>query len=121
MGSGFYYGSNINTAVPVSIGGEISGDMQLSNKEILRPFLRVSWVHDLMSPNTMAAAYNPNYGPTLYSNGTPSMGNMVVIKGGAKYNLGNSISAYATLDLEQGNGAYSFRGVGGSLGAMYSW
>jgi uncharacterized protein with beta-barrel porin domain len=121
LGSGFYYGSNINTAVPVSIGGEISGDMQLSNKEILRPFLRVSWVHDLMSPNTMAAAYNPNYGPTLYSNGTPSMGNMVVIKGGAKYNLGNSISAYATLDLEQGNGAYSFRGIGGSLGAMYSW
>jgi hypothetical protein len=121
LGSGFYYGSNINTAVPVSIGGEISGDMQLSNKEVLRPFLRVSWVHDLMKPNTMAAAYNPGYGPTLYSHGTPSMGNMVVIKGGAKYNLGNKISAYATLDLEQGNGAYSFRGIGGSLGAIYSW
>jgi hypothetical protein len=58
--------------------------MQLGNKEVLRPFLRLSWVHDLMSPNTMAAAYNPGYGPTLYANGTPSMGNMVVIKGGAK-------------------------------------
>jgi uncharacterized protein with beta-barrel porin domain len=121
IGSGFYYGSNINTAVPVSIGTEISGDLKLSDKEVLRPFLRVSWVHDLMSPSTMAAAYNPGYGPTLYANGTPSMGNMVVLKGGAKYNLGNKVSAYATLDLEQGNGAYSFRGVGGSVGAIYSW
>lgn len=120
LGSGFYYGSNINTAVPVSIGTEISGDLQLSNKEVLRPFLRVSWVHDLMSPITMSAA-TTSYGPTLYANGTPTMGNMVVLKGGAKYNLGNKISAYATLDLEQGNGAYSFRGIGGSLGAMYSW
>jgi uncharacterized protein with beta-barrel porin domain len=120
LGSGFYYGSNINTAVPVSIGTEISGDLQLSNKEVLRPFLRVSWVHDLMSPMTMSAA-TTSYGPTLYANGTPTMGNMVVLKGGAKYNLGNKISAYATLDLEQGNGAYSFRGIGGSLGAVYSW
>ena len=38
-----------------------------------------------------------------------------------KYNLGNKISAYATLDLEQGNDAYNFRGIGGSLGAIYSW
>ena len=120
LGSGFYYGSNINTAVPVSIGTEISGDLQLSNKEVLRPFVRVSWVHDLMSPMTMSAA-TTSYGPTLYANGTPTMGNMVVLKGGAKYNLGNKISAYATLDLEQGNGAYNFRGIGGSLGAVYSW
>jgi hypothetical protein len=69
---------------------------------------------------TMSAA-TTSYGPTLYANGTPTMGNMVVIKGGAKYNLGNNISAYATLDLERGNGAYNFRGIGGSLGAVYSW
>jgi len=121
LGSGFYYGSNINTAVPVSIGGEISGDMQLNNNAVFRPFLRMSFIHDLMSPNTMAASYNPGYGPTLYANGTPSMGNMLVIKGGVKYNLGNKISAYATLDLEQGNDAFNFRGIGGSLGAIYSW
>ena len=120
LGSGFYYGSNINTAVPISLGTEISGDMELDNKEVLRPFLRVSWVHDLMSPMAMSAA-TTSYGPTLYANGTPTMGNMVVIKGGAKYNLGNQISAFATLDLERGNGAYNFRGIGGSLGAIYSW
>ena len=121
FGSGFYYGSNINTAVPVSIGTEISGDMQLGNKEVLRSSLRVSWVHDLMSPSTMAAAYNPGYGPTLYSHGSPSMGNMVVIKGGTQYNLDDRISAYATLSLEQGIGTNNFRGIGGSLGVMYRW
>jgi len=121
LGAGLYYGSERNTAVPVSLGTEISGDIQLRNNEALRSFLRVSWVHDLKNQGSMSAAYNPGYGPTLYSNGTPSMGNMVVIRGGTKYNLGNNISAYATVDLEQGSGANNFRGIGGSLGAMYSW
>lgn len=121
IGSGFYYGSNINTAVPLYLGAEISGDLDLGDKEVLKPFLRVSWAHDLMSPMTMNAAYNPGYGPTLYANGTPSMGNMVIVKGGAKYNWGTKVSAYATLDIEQGNAAYSFRGIGGSIGAIYSW
>jgi len=121
LGSGFYYGSNINTAVPIYLGAEVSGDIELGNNEVVKPFLRASWAHDLMSPNTMAAAYNPGYGPTLYSNGTPSMGNMVILKGGAKYNWGTKVSAYATIDLEQGNAAYSYRGIGGSIGAIYSW
>jgi hypothetical protein len=69
----------------------------------------------------MAAAYNPGNGITLYSNGSPSMGDTVVIKGGAKYNLGDRISAFATVDLELGTDADSFRGIGGSIGAMYSW
>ena len=121
LGSGFYYGSNINTAVPIYLGTEISGDIAMGHNEVMKPFLRVSWAHDLMSPSSMAAAYNPGYGPTLYSNGTPSMGNMVIVKGGAKYNWGTKFSAYATLDVEQGNAAYSYRGIGGSIGAIYSW
>jgi outer membrane autotransporter protein len=121
LGAGFNYGSNTNTALPVSLGMEVSGDLQLGNKELLRSFLRMSWVHDLKSSSTMAGAYNPSSGPTIYSNGSPSMGDMFVIKGGAKYYLGNKISAYATVDLELGNDADSFRGIGGSLGAMYSW
>jgi hypothetical protein len=121
LGAGLYYASNRNTAVPVSLGAEISGDMQLGDKEVLRSFLRVAWVHDLKSSGNMAAAYNPGNGITLYSNGSPSMGDMVVIKGGAKYNLGDRISAFATVDLELGTDADSFRGIAGSLGAMYSW
>lgn len=122
LGSGFYYGSNINTAVPVYLGTEISGDVVMGNNEIMKPFLRVSWAHDLMNnPMAMNGAYTTTYGPTLYANGTPSMGNMVILKGGAKYNWGTKVSAYATIDVEQGNGAYSFRGIGGSLGMMYSW
>ena len=121
LGSGFYYGSNINTAVPLYLGAELSGDVAMGNNEVLRPFLRVSWAHDLMSPSYMSATYTPTYGPTLYSNGTPSMGNTVIFKGGAKYNWGTKVSAYATLDVEQGNAAYSYRGIGGSIGAIYSW
>jgi hypothetical protein len=122
LGSGFYYGSNINTAVPVYLGTEISGDVAMGHNEVLKPFLRVSWAHDLMNnPMAMGAAYNSSTGPTLYANGTPSMGNMVILKGGAKYNWGTKVSAYATIDLEQGNGAYSYRGIGGSVGAIYSW
>jgi outer membrane autotransporter protein len=122
LGSGFYYGSNINTAVPLYLGTEISGDLQMGHNEVMKPFLRVSWAHDLMNnPMAMNAAYTSAYGPTLYANGTPSMGNMVILKGGAKYNWGTKVSAYATIDVEQGNGAYSFRGIGGSLGMMYSW
>jgi hypothetical protein len=121
LGSGFYYGSNINTAVPLYLGAELSGDLAMGDNEVLRPFLRVSWAHDLMSPMTMNAAYTPSYGPTLYANGTPTMGNMMIFKGGAKYNWGTKISAYATLDVEQGNAAYSYRGIGGSIGAIYSW
>jgi hypothetical protein len=121
LGSGFYYGSNINTAVPLYLGAELSGNMDLGNNEVLRPFLRVSWAHDLMSPMTMNAAYTPSYGPSLYANGTPTMGNMMIFKGGAKYDWGTKVSAYATLDIEQGNAAYSYRGIGGSIGAIYRW
>ena len=119
--NGFYYGSNINTAVPVYLGTEISGDVAMGHNEVLKPFVRVSWAHDLMSPMTMNGAYTSTYGPTLYANGTPTMGNMVIVKGGAKYNWGTKVSAYATLDVEQGNAAYSYRGIGGSLGMIYSW
>ena len=122
LGSGFYYGSNINTAVPVYLGAEISGDVVMGHNEVMKPFLRVSWAHDLMNnPMAMGGAYNSSTGPTLYANGTPSMGNMVILKGGAKYNWGTKVSAYATIDLEQGNAAYSYRGIGGSVGAIYSW
>jgi hypothetical protein len=122
LGSGFYYGANINTAVPLYLGTEFSGDLQMGDNELLRPFLRVSWAHDLMNnPMTMSAGYTSTYGPTLYANGTPSMGNMVIVKGGAKYNWGTKVSAYATIDLEQGNAATSYRGIGGSIGAIYSW
>ena len=122
IGSGFYYGANINTAVPLYLGTEFSGDMQMGDNELLKPFLRVSWAHDLMNnPMTMNAGYSQAYGPTLYANGTPSMGNMVIVKGGAKYNWGTKVSAYATIDLEQGNAATSYRGIGGSIGAIYSW
>ena len=121
LGSGFYYGSNINTAVPVYLGAEISGDVVMGHNEVMKPFLRVSWAHDLMSPMNMSATYSSAYGPTLYANGTPTMGNMVIVKGGAKYNWGTKVSAYATIDVEQGNAAYSYRGIGGSVGAIYSW
>lgn len=121
LGSGFYYGSNLNTAMPLYLGAELSGDMDLGDNEILRPFLRVSWAHDLMSAMTMNAAYSPSYGVSLYANGTPTMGNSVIIKGGAKYNWGSKVSAYATIDVEQGNAAYSYRGIGGTVGAIYSW
>lgn len=121
LGSGFYYGSNINTAVPVYLGTEISGEMQMGHNEVMKPFLRVSWAHDLMSPMTMSAAYTPSYGPTLYANGTPTMGNMVIVKGGGKYNWGTKVSAFATIDVEQGNAAYSYRGIGGSIGVIYRW
>jgi hypothetical protein len=73
------------------------------------------------NPMTMNAGYSQAYGPTLYANGTPSMGNMLIVKGGAKYNWGTKVSAYATIDLEQGNAATSYRGIGGSIGAIYSW
>ena len=103
LGSGFYYGSNINTAVPLYLGTEFSGDVQMGGNELLKPFLRVSWAHDLMNnPMAMNAGYTSTYGPTLYANGTPSMGNMVIVKGGAKYNWGTKVSAYATIDVEQG-------------------
>lgn len=122
LGSGFYYGSNINTAVPVYLGAEFSGDVAMGHNEVLKPFLRVSWAHDLMNnPMVMGGAITSAYGPTLYANGTPSMGNMVILKGGAKYNWGTKVSAYATIDVEQGNAAYSYRGIGGSVGAIYSW
>ena len=121
LGSGFYYGANINTAVPVYLGTEISGELAMGHNEVMKPFLRVSWAHDLMSSMNMNAAYSQTYGPTLYANGTPTMGNMVIVKGGAKYNWGTKVSAYATIDVEQGNAAYSYRGIGGSVGAIYSW
>ena len=74
-----------------------------------------------MRAMTMNAAYSPSYGVSLYANGTPTMGNSVIIKGGAKYNWGSKVSAYATIDVEQGNAAYSYRGIGGTVGAIYSW
>ena len=121
LGSGFYYGSNINTAVPVYVGAEFSGQVDLGDNQIVRPFLRVSWVGDLMSQSTMNAAYSPGYGVSLYSNGSPSFGNAVLFKGGAKYNWGTNVSAYATINVEQGNASYNYRGIGGSIGAMYAW
>ncbi len=122
LGSSFYYRSNLNTSVPVYLGAEFSGDVVMDHNEIMKPFLRVFWAHDLMNNlMTMNAAYTSTYGPTLYANGTPSMGNMVILKGGAKYNWGTKVSAYATIDVEQGNAAYSYRGIGGSFGLIYSW
>ena len=121
LGSGFYYGSNINTAVPVYLGAELSGSLELRGNEVLRPFLRVSWVNDTISSGNMSASNNPNYGVSLYSNGTPSFGTAMIFKGGAKYNWGSKVSAYATVDYEQGNKSNNYRGIGGSAGLIYNW
>ena len=119
-GSGFYYGANTNTALPVFIGAELSGDIDLGNDSRFLPFLRISWVTDTASTGGMSSAYNSATGPTIYSNGTPSFGTAMIYKAGAKYNFGRTISAYATLDVEQGyqNG---YRGLGGTIGMRYSW
>ncbi len=110
------------TLIPQYLGAEVSGDIVMDHNKVLKPFVRLSWAHDLMnSAMVMNGSYTPTYGPTLYANGTPSMGNMVILKGGAKYNWGSKVSAYATIDVEQGNAAYSYRGIGGSLGMIYSW
>jgi uncharacterized protein with beta-barrel porin domain len=119
-GAGFYYGANTNTALPVFIGAELSGDIDLGNDSKFLPFLRISWVTDTASTGGMSAAYNTATGPTIYSNGTPSFGTTMIYKAGAKYNFGRKVSAYATLDVEQGyqNG---YRGLGGTIGMRYSW
>ena len=120
-GSGFYYGANTNTALPVFIGAELSGDIDLGNDSRFLPFLRISWVTDTASTGGMSAAYSAVTGPTIYSNGTPSFGTAMIYKAGAKYNLGRKISAYATLDVEQGNSSNNYRGIGGTIGMRYSW
>jgi uncharacterized protein with beta-barrel porin domain len=120
-GAGFYYGANRNNALPLSVGAELSGDIDLGNNHKLMPFLRVSWVTDLASQQSMGAAYVPGYGPTIYANGTPSFGDALIFKGGMRYNWTRNISAYATIDVEQGNATYNYRGIGGSIGMRYSW
>ncbi len=45
----------------------------------------------------------------------------MIYKAGAKYHLDNKISGYFTLDVEQGNKTYNYRGIGGTIGLRYSW
>jgi len=120
-GAGFSYGSNSNTALPFFIGAELSGDFDLGDNAKFLPFLRISWVTDTASQATMNASYTTSGGPSIYSNGTPSFGNAMIYKVGAKYNLGRTISAYGTFDLEQGNKTYNYRGIGGTVGLRYSF
>jgi uncharacterized protein with beta-barrel porin domain len=120
-GSGFYYGANTNTALPVFIGAELSGNIDMGNESKFLPFLRVSWVTDTATQSSMGSSYSPANGPTIYTNGTPSFGNAMIYKAGAKLNMGRKVSAYATVDVEQGNKTYNYRGIGGTLGLRYSW
>jgi uncharacterized protein with beta-barrel porin domain len=120
-GSGFYYGANTNTALPIFIGAELSGDIDMANDSKFLPFLRISWVTDTASQSTMASSYSAINGPSIYSNGTPSFGTAMIYKAGAKYHWSRSISAYGTLDIEQGNKTYNYRGIGGTLGVRYTW
>jgi outer membrane autotransporter protein len=120
-GAGFSYGANSNTALPFFIGAELSGDFDLGDNAKFLPFLRISWVTDTASQATMNASYTASGGPSIYSNGTPSFGNAMIYKVGAKYNLGRTISAYGTLDVEQGNKTYNYRGIGGTIGLRYSF
>jgi outer membrane autotransporter protein len=99
----------------------LSGDIDLGDNKKLMPFLRVSWVNDFSAVSSMGSSYNPGYGPTIYSNGSPSFGNAIIFKGGAKYSWSRKVSAYITLDVEQGNATYNYRGIGGSMGMRYSW
>ena len=69
----------------------------------------------------MGSSYSSTNGPTIYANGAPSFGNAMIYKAGAKLNMGRKVSAYATVDVEQGNKTYNYRGIGGTLGLRYSW
>jgi outer membrane autotransporter protein len=120
-GAGFYYGANTNTSLPIFIGAEVSGDIDMGNNSNLKPYLRVSWVTDTASSQAMSSSYSPVNGPSIYANGTPSFGNALILKGGAKYTVSDKVSAYATFDIEQGNKTYNYRGIGGSIGVQYRW
>lgn len=121
LGSGFNYGSQTNTAMPISLGAELSGAFDLSEKEKLRPFIRAAYVKDAMNSGGMAATFNPSEGISLFSTGTPSNGNAWVFKGGVTYNNGGNASVYATVDVVQGVSSDRLRGVGGTVGMIYRW
>jgi uncharacterized protein with beta-barrel porin domain len=120
-GTGFSYGANTNTALPVFVGAELSGDINMKNGSKFLPFLRISWVSDTANSSAMGASYGTATGPTIYSNGSPSFGSAMIYKAGAKYHLDNKVSGYFTLDVEQGNKTYNYRGIGGTVGLRYSW
>ena len=120
-GKGFHYGATKNTALPIFVGAEISGDIDLGNKARLTPYLRLSWVTDVASPQSMSSQYSAANGPSIYTNGSPSFGNALIIKGGAQYSFDDNLSAYFTVDIERGFNANSYRGIGGTVGLRYSW
>lgn len=60
---------------------------------------------------TIGGAYTTSYALSLCANGAPSMGNMVIFKGGAKSNWGTKVSAYVTIIVEQGNTSNSYSDI----------
>ena len=121
LGSGFSYSAKTNTAVPVSLGAELSGTFSLGDKETLRPFIRASWTKDTANSGNMGANYSAMDGVSIFSNGSPSYGNTVALKAGVKYNNGSRASAYATLDLVKGLNSSNYKGIGGTVGVIYRW
>lgn len=121
LGSGFNYSAKTNTALPISLGAELSGTFSFGDKETLRPFIRTSWIKDTKNSGDMGASFSPNDGVSIFSNGTPSYGSAWSIKAGVKYNNGSSTTAYATLDAVKGLNSSNYKAIGGTVGVMYRW
>ena len=120
LGPGFNYSATDNTAVPVFVGLELSGNHMTDGGTKISPFIRASWMAETQQKGQMGASYN-GQGVNVYFNGTPNLGNAMLYKVGSVFTANEKISGYFTLDYDYGNAAYAYRNYGTSFGMKYAF
>ena len=119
LGSEFKYPATDNTAVPVFLGLELSGQHTTQAGTKISSFVRASWMTETQQKGRMGASFS-GQGVDLHFNGSPTMGNAMLYKAGSIITSDN-VSGYLTLDYQHGDSSYAYRNLGVSVGMKFAF
>ena len=115
---GLSYAAHETTSLPSFVGAQVDGSYTLGDGQMLRPFVRASWVHEFMPQRQIDASFVSIPGASFTVDGARPAGDAARVTGGATWALDASRSLFARFD-----GEFSASGsmVAGTAGARLTW
>jgi outer membrane autotransporter protein len=110
---GLTYQPRMIGSLPTFVGAQIDTQQVLANGGIVRPYARVSWMHEFLPERRVDAAFVTIQGTAFAVDGARPASDAVRLDAGARITLQRNLSFFANLNGEFSDRARSYTASGG--------
>lgn len=114
---GLTYQPQSTTSLPTVLGAQVDGETQL-NARMLKGWVRLAWVHELLTARSVSAGFNTLPGSNFTVDGATAASDALRLNFGGSYAVAAQVSLFAN-----GSAEFSDRGqsIGGTAGVRMTW